>query len=214
MFAAAAVGRDDAVLLTIALPVELVDSVGEDGVPTMEGGADVFPRRSEMVPIVVEGLINGTGSRLVAESVRTGAPRPPVGLTGDCGSTSLPGCRGVGVESTDFGEGRGGRGCDSRLTSRTMLLDRGLLSSGAKVSDCSDPSLSDSSGKAPSLLPDPTLLWLTEGPRNRPDASCGGLSACKDSNSGGSTTGGVGGGDVVGSGAGGGRLDDARGRPT
>ena len=38
---------------------ELVDSVGEDAVLVMEGGADVLLRRIEIVPRVGEALING-----------------------------------------------------------------------------------------------------------------------------------------------------------
>ena len=40
-------------------PIEAEDSVGDDGAPVMDGGADVLVRRCDIVPITVVALING-----------------------------------------------------------------------------------------------------------------------------------------------------------
>ena len=117
------------------------------------------------------------------------------------------------------GEGNGGKGCDSRLTSRAAAREPGLLISsgitaGSKVSTESLPLVSSRSEG--SLVPEPVRLCPTESPRDRPDIS-GGLNAWDPSSSGLSSGGGgrgAGGRDAVGNGAGGGSDDDARGRPT
>ena len=60
--AAVGAGSDDGVsLLEVdADPCEPTDSVGEEGMFVIDGGADVLmPRLSEIVPITVEELING-----------------------------------------------------------------------------------------------------------------------------------------------------------
>ncbi len=49
------------------------------------------------------------------------------GLLGDCETASVcaTGCRAVGVDSTDGGDGSGGSGWESRFASRAELRDRG-----------------------------------------------------------------------------------------
>ncbi len=58
-------GKDEAVSLFVVGTdaIELVDSVGEDSVPDIAGGADAPIRRRVIVLIEVVGLISGTWSR-------------------------------------------------------------------------------------------------------------------------------------------------------
>ncbi len=56
-----------------------MDSAGDDGVPVMAGGAEVFVRRWDIVPIIVVELIKGAWFRWVDDDTGRG----PAGLTGD-----------------------------------------------------------------------------------------------------------------------------------
>ena len=69
---AVAAGSDDAVsLLAVEVdPLEPDDSVGDDGVPPIEGGADVLMRLCEIVPIIVDELIKGAWSIRIDASER------------------------------------------------------------------------------------------------------------------------------------------------
>lgn len=110
--------------------LELVDSVGEDAVLVMEGGAEVLFLRKDMVPIVGEALMSCGRSRELAldASDRTENVDPPRGrwlknpeAFGD--GTSVFTVPLYEVESTFAGEGKGGNGCTSRSISRCELLD-------------------------------------------------------------------------------------------
>lgn len=160
------------------------------------GGADTFDLRCEMVPIVVDELISVFGtvtSDLVVPAVDVPRGRGVTCLGEDAsavfGTSSLVMVRGVRGDSadpevSDEFEGRGGRGCDSRLSSRGVdgtccdfpLDDFRRSLSTSKWCCCCDcngwssyrslslSSCNDASRPEPF---DPVRMWPVEFPRGR-----------------------------------------------
>lgn len=210
------------VAFNLGIEADVWASVGE---PVMEGGAEVLLRLWEIVPITGDLLISVVvRDTTELESERADTVESPLALgvtkfdeSGEDGPDWCSDCRpNRGVAWVELsGPGSGGSGWESLycLWADNTLFDRGRLS-GCSCS-VSNRFLADSSRRStsslnvPSFVPEPVRLWPNEGTGCLVGGSgSSGIVRIVDCDSGA----GAGGNELVGGGAAGGRVEEARAR--